>query len=59
MVYDKYGAYFEVIPIVFSHVSTNRGHCDIGNLVGRNPNACPPFMYTWISAGAPAFWSAA
>jgi hypothetical protein len=34
--------YFEVIPIVFSHVSTNWGHPVIGNFLRRSPNACPP-----------------
>ena len=51
-------AYFEVIPIVSSHFSTNWGQAVIGNLVRRRPKACPPCAYRCISAGTPAFFSA-
>jgi len=50
--------YFEVIPIVPSHVSTNRGHSVIGNFVRRSPNAWPPCAYKCISTGTPAPFSA-
>ena len=50
--------YFEVMPIVPSHVSTNRGHSVIGNFVRRSPNACPPCAYKCISTSTPAFFSA-
>ncbi len=33
------GAYFGVIPIVGSHLSTSLGHSVIGNSVRLNPNA--------------------
>jgi hypothetical protein len=48
--------YCGVIPIVFSHVSANRGHWLIGNLLGFKPNACPPCAYKCISTGTPAFF---
>jgi hypothetical protein len=31
--------YFATIPIVLNQVSTNRGHCAIGKLLGRRPKA--------------------
>ncbi len=34
--------YSEVIPILFSHVSTNGGHPVIGIFVRRMPNPWPP-----------------
>jgi len=51
--------YFEIMPTAASHVSTSCGHRVMGNSVGRSPNACPPFTNTCISAGTPAFLSAA
>lgn len=35
-------SYSEVIPILFSHVSTNGGHPVIGIFVRRMPNPWPP-----------------
>jgi hypothetical protein len=55
---STYNPYFEIIPIVFSHVSTNWGHRVIGSGVRRSPNACPPCAYKWIFTGTPAFFSA-
>jgi len=50
--------YSGIIPSVPNHVSTNRGHCAIGNLLVRRPKACPPCAYRCISVGTPAFCSA-
>src|SRR6266498_161251 len=49
--------YGEIIPIVCSHVSTNRGHAVIGNVVRRSPNAWRPSAYRCNSAGTPASFS--
>ncbi len=51
-------AYFEIIPIVPSQVSTNWGHPVIGNFVRRSPKACLPSAYKCISTGTSAFFSA-
>ena len=50
--------YSEIMPIVFSHVSTSCGQFVIGRFVRRSPNACPPCAYRCISTGTPAFFSA-
>lgn len=55
---SAYSPYLEIIPIVFSHVSTNCGHCVMGSCVRRSPKACPPFAYKCISTGTPAFFRA-
>ncbi|OMP13442.1 hypothetical protein COLO4_01680 [Corchorus olitorius] len=47
-----------IIPRLPSHVSTSAGHRVMGNLVGRNPNACPPSANRCSSAGTPAFFRA-
>ncbi len=47
--------YSDVIPIVRSHASTDRGQSVTGNEVRRKPNACPPCAYRCISAGTPRF----
>lgn len=50
--------YSEIIPILFSHVSSNGGHPVIGIFVRRMPNPWPPRAYKCISTGTPAFFSA-
>jgi len=50
--------YSEIIPILFSHVSSNGGHPVIGIFVRRMPNPWPPCAYKCISTGTPAFFSA-
>ena len=50
--------YSPITPIPFSHASASCGHPDADSPVRRRPNACPPFAYTWISAGTPALRSA-
>ena len=48
-------SYSEIIPIVRSHVSTNRGHLVTGNFVRLSPNACPPAHS--LDQPGPALWT--